>query len=314
MSSNMKVVEYKVDKEKRVATITLNRPDRLNAISPTMPTEIREAVEMANRDNDVHVIVIQGKGRAFCAGYDLMSFAQEKVEVNESTRANGSSKQKEAPMVWDPIADYYMMKKNTDDFSSLWRSLKPTIAKIRGFAVAGGSDIALCCDILVMAEDAKIGYPPARIWGIPTVAQWVHRIGAEKAKMMMFTGKLVNGKEAKEMGLCTVTCPEPELDKTVADLCSRIASVPKNQLAMSKLVINNAIDQQGLPQSQILSTIFDGIARNSPEGEYFKRKSENEGFMTAVKERDSGLPIGGNKRISQNWYAFSDFEKLLSKL
>lgn len=150
---DMKVVEYTVDREKRVATIKLNRPERLNAISPTMPSEIRYAVELANRDNDVHVIVIEGSGRAFCAGYDLMTFAQEKNNFGEI------SSQKSKPMVWDPVSDYYMMKKNTDDFSSLWRSLKPTIAKVRGFAVAGGSDIALCCDIIIMAEDAKIGYP-----------------------------------------------------------------------------------------------------------------------------------------------------------
>lgn len=132
--------------------------------------------------------------------------------------------------------------------------------------------------------------------------------------MMMFTGKLVNGKEARDMGLCSIACPESELDKTVAELCGRIASVPKNQLAMSKIVINNAIDTQGLQQSQILSTIFDGVARNSPEGEYFKEKSEKDGFMEAVKERDSGLPIGGKQRISRNWYQFSDFEKLKSKI
>src|SRR5688500_18199508 len=219
----------------RVATITLSRPDRLNAIDLRMPGEIRAAVEEANRDDAVHVIVLTGAGRAFCAGWDLEEFA--------ATPGGNPGVQ---PMPWDPTVDYRMMSEATQHFMSLWRSHKPVIAKVRGAAVAGGSDIALCCDLVVMAEDARIGYPPARVWGCPTTAMWVFRIGAEKAKRMLLTGDLVDGREAKAMGLVLDAVPEAELDARVDALARRMSGVPRNQLIMHKLVVNQALENMGL--------------------------------------------------------------------
>jgi enoyl-CoA hydratase len=278
----------------RIATITLNRPDRLNAIARGMPQEIREAVEKANDDNAVHVIVLTGAGRSFCAGYDLVDFAEHK-----SAAAGG---QDIAKGPWDPMVDFAMMYRNTQDFMSLWRSNKPTIAKVRGHAVAGGSDIALCCDLVVMAEDAKIGYPPARVWGVPTPAMWVYRLGAEKAKRMLLTGDLVTGKEAAQMGLVLEAVPESEIDARVVALATRIAAVPKNQLMMVKLTVNQAIESQGLTQTQMFATIFDGIARHSPEGVWFKKLAEEKGFKEAVRQRDGGDPIA--EGVSKPFYRF----------
>ena len=278
----------------RIATITLNRPDRLNAIARGMPQEIREAVEKANDDNAVHAIVLTGAGRAFCAGYDLIDFAEHK-----SASAGGQDTQK-GP--WDPMVDFAMMYRNTQDFMSLWRSHKPTIAKVRGHAVAGGSDIALCCDLVVMAEEAKIGYPPARVWGIPTPAMWVYRLGAEKAKRMLLTGDLITGKEAAQMGLVLEAVPEAELDARVVALATRIAAVPKNQLMMAKLTINQAIESQGLTQTQMFATIFDGIERHSPEGAWVKKLAEEKGFKEAVRQRDGGEPIA--EGVSRPFYRF----------
>lgn len=263
-----------------VATITLNRPDRLNAIDERMPREIHAAVDEANRDNAVHVIVLTGAGRAFCAGYDLERFA-------EAAGPNPGVQE----MPWDPMVDFKMMYANTTDFSSLWRSYKPTIAKVRGFAVAGGSDIALCCDLVVMAEDAKIGYPPARVWGCPTTAMWVYRLGAERAKRMLLTGDLIDGQEAKAMGLVTDAVPAAELDARVDALAARMAGVPRNQLMMQKLMINQAFENMGLASTQMVATLFDGIARHTPEGMWFKERAEQVGFKQAVEERDSGDPI-----------------------
>jgi enoyl-CoA hydratase len=183
------------------------------------------------------------------------------------------------------------MHRNTQDFMSLWRSHKPTIAKVRGFAVAGGSDIALCCDLIVMADDARIGYPPARVWGCPTTAMWIYRVGAEKAKRMLFTGDLITGAEAKEMGLVIDSVPENELDRRVQTLADRIKGVPRNQLMMQKLMVNQALDNMGLQSTQTLATLFDGITRHSPEGVWFKQRAEEVGFQQAVAERDSGGPI-----------------------
>ena len=264
----------------RIATITLNRPERLNAIDAHMPAEIRSAVEQANADDDVHVIVLTGEGRAFCAGYDLIDFA-------EAPGANLGVQE----MPWDPTLDFQMMYRNTSDFMSLWHSYKPTIAKVRGFAVAGGSDIALSCDLVVMSESARIGYPPARIWGCPTTAMWVYRLGAERAKRMLFTGDLIDGIEAKRLGLVLDAVPEAELDAEVDRLAQRIAAVPKNQLMMHKLMVNQAYERMGLTTTQMFATIFDGIARHTPEGMWFKERAEQVGFKQAVAERDGGAPI-----------------------
>ena len=183
-----------------------------------------------------------------------------------------------------------MMNRNTQDFMSLWRCSKPTIAKIRGHAVAGGSDIALACDLVVMAADAKIGYPPARVWGVPTTAMWVYRVGAEQAKRMLLTGDLIDGVEAKRIGLVVDAVPEALLDTRVAELADRIKGIPRNQLMMNKMV-NQALESMGLAGTQMLATLFDGIARHSPEGLWFKRRAEQVGFAQAVQERDSGDPI-----------------------
>jgi enoyl-CoA hydratase len=269
----------------RIARITLNRPERLNAIDEKMPGEIRAAVDKANADDGIHVIVLQGAGRGFCSGYDLKAFAETAGE-NPGVQS----------MPWDPMVDYRFMKQCTDDFFSLWRSYKPVICKVHGHAVAGGSDIALCADLVIMAEDAKIGYPPARVWGCPTTAMWVFRIGAEKAKRMLLTGDLIDGRQAKEMGLVYDAVPAAELDAAVDALASRMAGVPKNQLMMQKLMINQAYENMGLASTQMIATLFDGITRHSPEGMWFKAYSEEHGFHEAVRLRDSGEPIPGSKR------------------
>ncbi len=268
----------------RKAYLTLNRPDRLNAINDQMPAEIAAAVERANDDRAVRVIVLQGAGRAFCAGYDLKVYAE----------GEGTGRWRQGP-VWDPIADYRGMKSNTDHFLTLWRSLKPTIAKIQGYAVAGGSDIALSCDLVVLAEDAKIGYMPARVWGCPTTAMWVYRLGAERAKRMLFTGDTIDGRTAADWGLVLEAVPPADLDDRVEQLADRIAGVPVNQLVMQKLMINQAYENMGLAGTQILATLFDGIARHSPEGRWFGEFAAARGFHEAVAYRDSGqeIPDGG---------------------
>lgn len=271
----------------RVATITLNRPERLNAINDELPRELRLAVEAADADPDVHVIVLQGAGKGFCGGYDLQHYAERTGEIPGSQE-----------MPWDPTLDYRMMARNTDDFMSLWRCHTPTICRIHGAAAAGGSDIALCCDLIVMAEDARIGYPPARVWGIPTTMMWVYRLGVEQAKRMLFTGDLVSGVEAARMGLVLKAVPEAELDAEVRALCDRIKGVPRNQLMMSKLAVNQAYESMGMSNTQMLANFFDGIARHSPEGMWFRERAQEVGFKQAVTERDSGAPIasGASKR------------------
>jgi enoyl-CoA hydratase len=277
-SEQFQTLTYQVHDRK--AYLTLNRPERLNAINDVMPGEIRRAVHAADQDNRIRVIVLQGAGRSFCAGYDLKQFA-------EGDRENLWN---QGP-VWDPIKDYLGMKRNTDDFFVLWRSAKPTIAKVHGHAIAGGSDIALSCDMLIMAEDARIGYPPARVWGCPTTAMWVYRIGAQRAKRMLLTGDTIDGPTAADWGLALAAVPAGQLDAAVEQLADRIAGVPINQLVMQKLMINQAYDNMGLAGTQTLATLFDGITRHSPEGRWFREFAQRDGFHAAVAYRDSGQPI-----------------------
>ncbi|MDC0224311.1 crotonase/enoyl-CoA hydratase family protein [Deltaproteobacteria bacterium] len=268
----------------RVATITLSRPERFNAINETMPEEIASAFDYASKDDSVHVVVLTGAGRGFCGGYDLKEFAE-----------NTGDKPGVQEMPWDPMIDYNFMSRCTQNFMSIWRCNKPVIGKVNGDAVAGGSDIALCCDIIIMNEKARIGYPPSRVWGCPTTAMWIYRLGLEKAKFMLFTGDLVSGKKAEEMGLVLQSAPLKELDDVVLRLTERIIGVPKNQLMMMKMMVNQAYEKMGLTSTQTIATLFDGMARHSPEGVRFKQRAEKVGFKQAVAERDSGDFIPGSK-------------------
>lgn len=271
----------------RIARITLNRPERFNAISETMPDDIAAAFDHANNDDSVHVVVLTGAGRGFCGGYDLKQFA-EQPGTNPGIQE----------MPWDPMIDYKFMSRCTQSFMSIWRCHKPVIGRVHGDAVAGGSDIALCCDIIIMNETARIGYPPSRVWGCPTTAMWVYRLGAEKAKHMLFTGDLITGAEAEKMGLIYQAVPLEELDATVNRLADRIKGVPKNQLTMMKMMVNQAYENMGLASTQTIATLFDGMARHSPEGVWFKQRAEAAGFKQAVAERDSGDPIPGSKKMT----------------
>jgi enoyl-CoA hydratase len=273
----MTVAKVLYERDGRIGRITLNRPEVMNAIDDEVPVLLAEAVAKADADPGVHLMVLSGNGPAFCAGYDLTYYAEG--------NGNGQATQ---DMPWDPIRDYAFMWRNTQHFMSLFRALKPVVAKVHGFAVAGGSDIALCSDLVFMAEDAQIGYMPARVWGCPTTAMWVYRLGPEKAKRMLFTGDKITGREAEEMGLILKAVPAAELDAAVEAMVERMASVPINQLAMQKMVINQAVEATGLMNTQRLATIFDGITRHSPEGLNFKTRAEAVGWKQAVRERDSG--------------------------
>ena len=265
------------EKDGRIGRITLNRPEVMNAIDDEVPLELADCVARANADPCVHVIVLSGKGEAFCAGYDLTYYAEG--------NGNGQATQ---DMPWDPMKDYAFMMRNTELFMSLWRSYRPVICKVHGFAVAGGSDIAMCSDIIVMAEEARIGYMPVRVWGCPTTAMWVYRLGPEKAKRMLFTGDKIDGREAERLGLVLKAVPAADLDREVESLAERMATVPVNQLMMQKLVVNQAIEAMGLKQTQMFATLFDGITRHSPEGINFKTRAEEVGWKQAVRERDAG--------------------------
>ena len=282
----------------RIARITFNRPDRGNAITPDTPLDLAHAVERADLDPRVHVIVVSGRGTGFCGGYDLSLFAEQ-----DMSRATGEvprdgtlldpvaqARNHDPSRAWDPMVDYAMMSRFNRGFASLLHATKPTVAKLHGFCVAGGTDIALFADQIIAAADTKIGYPPTRVWGIPAAGMWAHRLGDQRAKRLLFTGDTITGAEAAEWGLA-IEAPSPEeLDERTEVLLARIARLPLNQLMMAKLALNSALLAQGVATSGMVSTVFDGIARHTREGYGFVAKAAQAGFREAVRERDK--PFG----------------------
>jgi enoyl-CoA hydratase len=294
----MNAVQYAVDG--RVARLTLNRPERGNGITRGMLSELEQAVERADLDPHVSVLLLAGNGRGFCGGYDLVQSAEGQGRLDdESTEEAGVAGSPLDPEVmranhdpsgvWDPTVDYAMMSRNVRAFMSLFHCGKPVVCKVHGFCVAGGTDMALCADLLVIAADAKIGYPPARVWGSPTTSMWAYRMGPQRAKRLLFTGDSLSGVEAVEWGLA-IEAPAPsELDARVDALVSRIARMPVNQLRMMKLLVNQSLYAQGLHATQVLGTVFDGVARHTPEGYAFQGLAAREGFRAAVRDRDEGF-------------------------
>src|SRR3954449_1830333 len=265
-----------LDFDDAVATLTLNRPDRLNTITRDLIADFRQALAEAQANDEIRVIRLKGAGRAFCAGYDIDWGAE-------------SMKEAEAGAPWDPMADLAMMSRFVDAYMSLWRSPKPVVAQIHGFCVGGGTDFALCSDLIVCAEDARIGYPPARVWGSPTTAMWTYRLGLERSKRLLLTGDPLEGRRAVDWGLASECHPEADLDEAAMSLCRRVALLPANQLHMMKLLVNQVVEQMGLQTTQLIGTLFDGAARHTPEGTAFS-KAALEDVRTAVRDRDA--PFG----------------------
>jgi len=267
----------------RVLHIVLDRPDRLNAINREMPQEIERAVAAGNADDEVRVLVLRGAGRAFCAGYDLEWGTQ--VEHENDARRD-----------WDPVRDFVGMSENLRCFMSLWHSRKPVIAQVHGWCVGGGTDLALCSDLIIAAADAHLGYPPARVWGSPTSALWAYRVGMEHAKRLLLTGDAVDGLTAERLGLICKAVPPQQLDEEVAGLANRMALLPTNQLIMMKFLVNQTYENMGLRTTQAIGTLFDGIARHTPEGVAWRERALCDGIKAALDDRDGPFKDYGARR------------------
>ncbi len=281
----------------RIARIAFNRPDHGNAITNDTPVDLAAAVERADLDPRVHVILLSGRGKGFCGGYDLSIFAENAASPPDGPDlATGTVTDHVVQMrnhtpdaTWDPMADYAMMSRFNRGFASLLHANKPVVAKLHGFAVAGGSDIALFADQIICASDTRIGYPPTRVWGVPAAGMWAHRIGDARAKRMLLTGECIDGRTAAEWGLA-IEAPEPEdLDRRTEELVDKIALMPVNQLIMVKLALNSALLAQGVANSGMISTVFDGISRHTREGYAFQMRAATVGFREAVRERDEAF-------------------------
>ncbi|MFR9752494.1 crotonase/enoyl-CoA hydratase family protein [Nocardia sp. 004] len=273
------VVEYQtlhVRVQDAVATVTLNRPERLNTIVPPMPEEFEHAMLAAAADPEVKVVVLRGAGRAFCAGYD---FGGGFHHWDERITTDGK---------WDPGKELLSgtVMAPTAKFMSMWRIPKPVIAQVHGWCVGGGSDTALCADLIVASEDARIGTPYSRIWGAHLSGMWTYRLPLAKAKEYALTGKPLSGIEAAEAGLINKAVPFERLETEVAELAAQLVSIPASQLAAMKMIVNQAYENMGLASTQTLGPILDGLMRNTPDAHRFIEQAETEGVAAATRQRD----------------------------
>jgi enoyl-CoA hydratase len=259
-----------------VATLTLNRPERRNAITPQLVEDFDAALARALADDEVRVVRLRGAGSAFCAGYDI-GWGSEAMRAAEAGEP------------WDPIADYAMMRRFVDAYMALWRSPKPVVAQVHGYCVGGGTDFALCSDLIVCAEDCRIGYPPARVWGSPTTAMWMYRLGLERSKRLLLTGDAIDGARAAQWGLASEAVPAADLEAAGLALARRVALLPRNQAAAMKLLVNQAFEAMGLQTTQLIGTLLDGAARHTPEGTAFTQRALAD-VRGAVADRDA--PFG----------------------
>ena len=273
-----------------IATITLNRPGQLNTIVPPMPEEFESAIDLAIRDTSVKVIILRGAGRSFCAGYD---FGDGFHAWDENITTNGA---------WDSGKDFAWSTAQalapTQKFMSMWRAPKPVIAQVHGWCVGGGSDTALCADLVIASEDARIGTPYSRMWGCYLSGMWIYRLGLTKAKEYALTGKPLSGREAADVGLINRAVPFAQLEAAVRQMAERLASIPLSQLAAMKLVVNQAYENMGLNSTQILGPILDGLMRNTPDAVNFIRRAEKEGVRSAIAARDR--PFGNYSQAPED--------------
>lgn len=270
------------DVESPIATVTFNRPERLNTIVPPMPDEFESAIRAATEDADVKVIVVRGAGRAFSGGYD---FGGRFDYWDQQITTDGK---------WDPGKDFAWSTSRlmapTQKFMSIWHSHKPVIVQVHGWCVGGASDTALCGDLVIASEDARIGTPYSRMWGAYLSGMWIYRLGLTRAKEYALTGKPLSGREAADIGLINEAVPFQDLEETVRARAEELASIPASQLAAMKLVVNHAFENMGVSSTQTLGSILDGLMRNTPDALEFIERAAAEGVGAVVEDRDG--PFG----------------------
>ena len=264
-----------------VFVITLARAREYNTITPQLRDELAAAIDAGDAEHEAHVILLRAEGPAFCAGYEL-----EGSTAAQSRETEDKAPDRRRSRVWDSVADLRMMSRYVATYMKLWYAAKPTIAAVQGWCIGGGTDMVLCADLIIAAETASFGYPPSRVWGTPTTAMWVYRMGLERAKRYLLTGDEIPAPEAARIGLILETVPERKLLDHVTGFAERMARVPLSQLQMLKLLCNHTAEQMGFATSRLLGSFFDGVARHTQEGLDFVRRAQEAGFRQAVRERD----------------------------
>jgi enoyl-CoA hydratase len=267
-----------------VFSIVFTRADQYNTITPELRDELAAAIDEGDTNDGARVILLRAEGPAFCAGYGLDWSTEMQSQEGKTDR------------VWDSAADLRGISSFVDVYMKLWYAWKPSIAAVQGWCIAGGTDMVLCADMIVAGEGASFGYPPSRVWGTPTTAMWVYRLGLERAKRYLLTGDEIKGPEAARMGLILEAVPDDQLQEHAMALAKRVALLPTNQLVMLKLLCNQTAENMGLASSRTLGSLFDGIARHTQEGLDFVKRSQEIGIREAVRERDDPFGDYGSRK------------------
>ena len=274
----------RTERDAGVFSIVLTRADEYNTITPTLRDELADAIDEGDADEDSKVILLRAEGPAFCAGYGLDWSTEMQAREGSSER------------VWDSANDLRQISTFVDVYMKLWYAWKPTIAAVQGWCIAGGTDMVLCADIIVAGEGASFGYPPSRVWGTPTTAMWVYRLGLERAKRYLLTGDEIKAPEAARVGLILEAVPDDALQEHALGLAKRMARLPTNQLVMLKRLCNQTAENMGLSSSRTLGSLFDGIARHTQEGFDFVAEAQEIGFREAVRKRDDPFGDYGSRK------------------
>lgn len=272
-----------------IAIITLNRPEKKNTLTDAVVQGVADGIDRATKSSDVAAIVLRGNGDSLTAGYDLnpQSSYSDGQTVAGWSNPYGASGPEPRDGAWDPVRDYQFMHNNVRRFMKIWECPKPVLGEIKGWAVGGATDLVLCCDLLYMADDAHIGYAPSRIYGTPTTMLWVYRLGLEHAKQFLLTGKAIDAQTAYRIGLVSEVCPLDELSATIEADAKRFKHIPANQLALNKMLINQAFENMGLRTSQMLGTFFDGVTRHTEEAYRWVEDFDEKGFRQVIRDRDA---------------------------
>ncbi|MFN2594495.1 MAG: crotonase/enoyl-CoA hydratase family protein [Actinomycetota bacterium] len=273
----------RTEKSDGVFSIVLTRAAEYNTITPQLRDELAAAIDEGDADRDSKVILLRAEGPAFCAGYGL-DWSTE-LQAEEQNRDS----------VWDSAADLRGISSFVDVYMKLWYAWKPTIAAVQGWCIAGGTDMVLCADMIIAGEGASFGYPPSRVWGTPTTAMWVYRLGLERAKRYLLTGDEIPSPEAARIGLILESVPDDKLQEHAFGLAQRMARLPTNQLVMLKLLYNQTAENMGLSSARTLGSLFDGIARHTQEGLDFVARAQDVGIRQAVRERDDPFKDYGSR-------------------
>lgn len=272
-------VKYEVREDDAIALLTLNRPEKMNALSGELITELRDAIERAEDDDSVRVVVLTGAGdAAFSAGYDI------------DPEGDGG----DAVPTVDSLLDNF--EDSTVHVHAIWDCNKPVIAAVDGYCLAGGSDIAMACDMVIASEDSEFGYPGLRMAGVPPTLIYPFVMNLHEAKEMLFSGKVVDAERAKDLGMINRVVPGDDLFDTVLEEVDEIRKMPGNNVRMLKHIVNGVAEMQGAKPMFKYSEMFDTLGHQTEYGKEYYRIAESEGIEAALEymnEQNKGMEDPG---------------------